>query len=479
MSDKDIALIAHLMRRAGFGASRDEIETRAAKGYEATVEELVAPENVVAMPDDLMRRYHADQSGMISRDDPGSSWLYRMITTSAPLQEKMALFWHGVFATGYNKIAQGKPMMDQIRMFRRHGLGSFKALLVELSKDPAMIYWLDNHDNHKGSINENFGRELLELFSMGVGNYSEQDIRECARAFTGYTIGNTEYMAVRARRDSIWPYGRLPWHFRYDPDDHDDGEKEFLGQKGSFNGDDIIDIICGQPATARFLARHLYNFFVADEAPVPQWPYKPPRDPDAVEALSEAYTESGYDIQVVLRTLFNSDFFRSEDSWYAKVKSPADLVVGVLRLTGEFHRPRRHILERTMQIGFMGQELLNPPTVEGWHQGTEWIDTGTLVHRLNFATEQLGDWTKPGVRAMTDGIIANAPNPISAERLVDGCLDQIGAIAVSEETRSALVQFASTGDELDVNGEGGDDEVRERIAGILALAGASVEFQRA
>ena len=479
MSNKDIALIAHLLRRAGFGATRDEIDTYAAKGYEATVEELLNPTNVRAMTDDLMRRYHADQSGMLGRDDPSSSWLYRMITTTAPLQEKMALFWHCVFATGYNKISQGKPLMDQIRMFRAYGMGDLRTLWVELSKDPAMIYWLDNHDNHKGAINENFGRELLELFSMGVGNYSEEDIKECARAFTGHTIGNTEYMALRTLRDSIWPYGRIPYYYQYLPEDHDDGEKEFLGQRGRFDGEDIIDIICHQPATARFISRHLYSFFVADEPPVPQWPYKPPQDPEAIDLLTQTYFDSNFDVRSMLRTLFNADFFRSEKSWYAKVKSPTELTVGVLRLTGEFRTPQRDILDQTLQIGYMGQELLNPPSVEGWHQGTEWIDTGTLVNRLNFATEHLGDADHPGVRGMTNKIMAGGPGVISPDQLVDGCLDQMGSISVSEETRSALLEFASQGGVLPVSGDAADEEARRRVAEIFGLAAASVEFQRA
>jgi len=167
------------------------------------------------MGDDLIRRYHHEQSGLMGQNGPGSNWLYRMISTDNPLQEKVALFWHGIFATAYPKVTQGKVMQDQIRMFRRYGLGSFKTLLVELSRDPAMIIWLDNQDNHRGTINENYGRELLELFSLGVGNYTEEDIKECARAFTGWTIGNAEYMTLRAIRDSIWPYGRISWHFAY------------------------------------------------------------------------------------------------------------------------------------------------------------------------------------------------------------------------------------------------------------------------
>ena len=142
----------------------------------------------------MARRFHHEQSGMMGPWGSGDNWLYRMITTTAPLVEKTALFWHGILATGYPKVIHGKMLSDQIRMFRRYGLGSFRTLLAELAKDPAMIVWLDNYDNHGDAINENFGRELLELFSMGVGNYSEQDIKECSRAFTGWTIGNTEYM---------------------------------------------------------------------------------------------------------------------------------------------------------------------------------------------------------------------------------------------------------------------------------------------
>ena len=251
----DLQLMAHLMRRAGFGASRSQIEAHAEKGYDATVEEFLTSDGSYEITDDLIWRYHNEQSGMMGQIAPGTYWLYKLISSNNPLKEKVALFWHGVFATGYPKITNGKVLNDQIRMFRRYGMGSFKDLLLELARDPAMIMWLDNNDNHKGAINENFGRELLELFSMGVGNYSEDDIKEASRAFTGWTIGNLEYMALRAERDSIWPYGRISWHFQFDEEDHDDGEKEFLGQKGNFDGEEIVEIICRQPATARFIAR--------------------------------------------------------------------------------------------------------------------------------------------------------------------------------------------------------------------------------
>ncbi|PKB72763.1 MAG: hypothetical protein BZY75_05300 [SAR202 cluster bacterium Io17-Chloro-G7] len=483
MGNGDIELIAHLMRRAGFGATRDQLDAYAAKGYEQTVEELLDPGEERWMGDDLIRRFHPELSGMMGPWASGENWLYRMATTSAPLQEKMTLFWHGIFATGYPKVIHGKALSDQIRMFRRHGMGGFRDLLVELSRDPAMIIWLDNHDNHKGSINENFGRELLELFSMGVGSYSEEDIKECARAFTGWSIGNLEYMELRSQRDSDWPYGRISWHFEYNTEDHDDGEKVFLGQRGRFNGDDIINIICQQEATARFIARHMYSYFVADEAAVPEWPYTSPVDPEAIDLLTQAYFDNDYDVRSMLRALFNSDFFKSQSSRYTKVKSPVELVAGVLRLTGEFARPRREILERYMQTVYMGQWLNNPPSVEGWHQGTAWLDTGTLVERVNFATQQVGDTNRPGVRAMVDRITSsiksNDRNAISPESLVDACLDQVGAMTVSDDTRRVLVDFAAIGGELRLGSGSLDGNAQHRIAEVLQMVASTHEFQRA
>ena len=472
MIAQDIGLMAHLMRRAGFGATREQLDVLEATGYEAAVEQLLNPGEETRMEDYLVRRFHPEFSSMMGPRAPGENWLYRMATTSSPLQEKMALLWHGIFATGYAKVVHGKALSDQIRMFRQRGMGSFRDLLVGLAQDPAMIIWLDNQDNHKGAINENFGRELLELFTMGVGNYSEDDIKECARAFTGWTIANREYMELRSQRDSDWPYGRISWHFQFNPEDHDDDEKEFLGQRGRFNGEYVIDIICQQEATARFIARHLYSYFVADELPVPEWPYNPPRDPEAIEQLVRAYFDSNYDISAVLRVLFNSGFFRSQDCWYTKVKSPVELVAGVLRLTGEFDRPRREILDRYSQASFMGQVLNDPPSVEGWHQGTDWLDTGTLVERVNFASQQIGDPAKPGVQAMIDRISADTDRIGTPEGLIDACLDQIGAVTVDEKTLKILVDFVAQ------NAGASDDGDRKRIAEALQMVASTQQFQR-
>jgi len=473
--DNDIGLIAHLMRRAGFGANREQIGMHANAGYQNTVEALLNPGEEDRMDDHLIRRFHPELSGMMGPNAPGQNWLYRMATTSAPLREKMALFWHGIFATGYAKVIHGKALSDQTRMFRTFGMGSFKDLLIQLSKDPAMIIWLDNQDNHNGAINENFGRELLELFTMGVGNYTERDIKECARAFTGWTIANREYMELRSQRDSDWPYGRIAWHFKYHPEDHDDGEKEFLGQRGRFNGEDIIHIICQQEATARFISRHLYSFFVSDEPPIPEWRYTPPTNPEAIDELTRVYFDSNYDISAMLRALFNSSYFQSQDSWYSKVKSPVELVAGVLRLTGEFNRPRREIIDRYFQASYMGQFLNNPPSVEGWHQGTDWLDTGTLVERVNFASQQIGDPTKPGIQAMIERIASTPNNVASPENLISVCLEEMGVISVEEDTMKVLIDFASQGHDQSINAS---NDGSQKISAALQMVASTKEFQR-
>ena len=238
---------------------------------------------------------------------------------------------------------------------------AFPNLLVELSRDPAMVFYLDNCMSHKDAVNENYGRELLELFSVGVGmdghpNYTEDDVQVCARSFTGWTITN----AIPQ-----YPNGRYEARFLYNPDDHDDGEKTFLGETGRWNGEDVIDIIAKQPGAARFVARHLYNFFVADEPQVPAWQDTPPQDPEAITMLEDEYFGSNYDIRSMLRVLFNSDFFKK--ARFAKVKSPAEVVIGTMRLVDDFTSPKFGIHPIAIEMRYMGQDLLNPPT---WKAGT-------------------------------------------------------------------------------------------------------------
>ena len=470
MAHHDLALMAHLLRRAGFGATRDELEHYAAKGYAATVEELLHPEQAPAFEEDLLRRYHVDENSLMLVDSCQAYWVYRMINTLRPLEEKLALFWHGVFATGYTKLNQPKAILRQVDMFRRCGLDSFRDLLVGVSKDPAMIFWLDNKDNHKDAVNENYGRELLELFSMGVGNYTETEVRQASHAFTGWTIRNAALHTARVSRDSVWPYGRLDWQFEYRPDDHDASAKTFLGQHGHFDGEDIIDIICAQPATARFIARHLYTFFVADEVQVPSWSAVPPRDPQAIDTLAEAFVQHHYVIRDVLRVLFNADFFKN--ARFARIKSPAELVVGTARLSGGFGFPEVSDINLGFLTGAMGQQLLDPPSVEGWHTGEEWINTASLMTRINFAAEQFGNAALPGVQSIVERIVAQGADT-SPAGLVDACLDLMGPLTVVEETRQELLAQAT--ESLETHGTARPEDILE----LLQLIVATREYQLA
>jgi uncharacterized protein (DUF1800 family) len=464
MASDKIALMAHLMRRVGFGAGREELEARAAKGYEATVEDLLDPREEPVDKYEFFRLHPAYVRHITSPGMGSANWLYTLINTQRPLEEKMVLYWHHVFATGASKVDHWHEVLAQVDMFREKGMGNYRSLLVALAQNPAMIYWLDNCDNHGNAVNENWGRELLELFSMGVGNYTEEDVQECSRAFTGWTIAPVPARAY---------YGRYDWHFQYKEEDHDDGEKTFLGHTGQFNGEDIIDIVCQQPATAQFVARHLYNFFVADEPQVPAWSVMPPKDPEAIDTLAKTFVDSGYEITPVLRVLFNSDFFKN--ARFAKIKSPAEVVVGTLRLVGGAEFPAPGIGNLAKSTGYMGQELLNPPSVEGWHTGVEWINSGALMKRINFAAGLLGDVDRPGVRDIISRLQVQGGLP--PEGFVDSCLDLIGPLEVKPETRHQLVDHATEKGGLRWGTVQEAGVSTERVGDILKLIASVREYQ--
>ncbi|MGH8066954.1 MAG: DUF1800 domain-containing protein [Candidatus Entotheonellia bacterium] len=473
MADQNIALMAHLLRRAGFGASRAEIEAKAAQGYDATVEALLNPEAQPAVDEDLMLRYNPAYNQAAAIEVNIQRWLYFMINNPRQLQEKMVLFWHMIFCAGHSKIDSGEEMGRMIAMFREHGMGNFRDLLMRLSTSPAMMYYLDNTESHKVAINENYGRELLELFSLGVGkdeefNYSEADVKVCARAFSGWNV---------APAYPPFPYGRSPWEFRYDPADHDESEKTFLGQTGRWNGEDIVDIICKQPGTARFLSRHMYNFFVADEVPVPSWRMTPPKDQEAIATLEKAYFDSGYEIKAMLKALFTSDFFKADAARFARVASPAEMVAGLMRMVGE-HRGeiKPGLFEISQEPKYMGMDLMNPPTVEGWHTGHEWIDSGTLVERINFAANYLGRTDLPGVKAMIDRLMARGER-LSPEAFVDGCIDLVGCLNVTDGTRQSLVEHAQRQGELRHGTDAERAEFTRRSGEMFQMLASTGEFQ--
>ena len=469
MPENELGLIAHLLRRAGFGGTLQELEEYQAKGYKATVEELLRPEDIPEWDDDLVRRYQPDQNSLMYFESAQSYAMYKMINSKRLLEEKISLFWHGLFATAYGKLNHAKGVLNQTDTFRRHGLGSFHNILMELSRDPAMIFWLDNNENHKDEINENYGRELLELFSMGVGNYTEDDIKNASKAFTGWTFQQPL---------SLYPYGHHEASFKFVAEDHDYSKKEFLGHSGNFDGEDIIDIIVSQKATANFISRHLYNFFVEDEVQVPSWKTIRPKDPEAIELLSKTFTESQGDMRTILTVLFNSDFFKN--SAFLRVKSPVELVIGTLRKTGEYQTPvggETGIFTVMEESGFMGQKLLDPPSVEGWHTGEEWISSGSLVERVNFVTSHLGDDTHPGVKEMISKLNSITDKDSDPNSFVEACIDALGLNKIGEDTRIELVNVAREARE-NRNGEAKAGKIpQEVIIHMFKLIGSCKEYQ--
>jgi len=336
---------------------------------------------------------------------------------------------------------------------RDMALDNFADILKRLSRDPAMLFWLDQQMNHGTAVNENWGRELLELFSLGVGNYTEDDVRDCARAYTGWTIDQ-----VIPR----YPFGQQGGSFVYKEHDHDEGQKTFLGHTGNFQGDDIVDIIVEQPAAAQFIGREIHKFFVSDH-PVQE----------EIDLIAKAYTDSDHEIREVLRTLFKSDFFKN--ARFTRIQNPVEYVVGTVKQTGEHEDPYEYGLYRLPQNArLMGQQLLNPPTVEGWHTGREWIDSALLMERVNFAVERLGNGNAPGVRQMIERMSAGREQ-IAPEQLLDAALYELGALELISKSRDVILE------ELEGQAIPCDDAHREQFEaaalGVFQLIAATREYQ--
>ena len=450
----DRKLILHLMGKSGFGATPEELDKYVLKGYDGVVEHILNPVESNTLPEDIIYRYHVDIAESRLPTPTAAKWMYRLVTTDSPLEEKIALFWHGLFASNFADVQQMTMLYEQVDMFRKLGLGNFRDLLLELSKDTAMSQMLDNIDNHVDAINENWGRELLELFSMGIGNYSEDDVKEASRAFTGWTRDNIEYTP-------FWPYGRVAWHHKFDGGDHDYNQKTFLGETGEFDGDQIIDIIVKQKATAEFISTRLYQYFCSDQI-----------DSDGKSAINEmmdAYFKSGYEIRSVLRCLFKSEYFKSEKCRSSKVKSPIELVVGTVRISEAYSKPTLAIKDLVDQATFMGQTLFQPPSVEGWHEGLEWIDSGTLIERVNFASSEISDLEKPGIKKLISRIKGEISNSISDKGLLDKCSETIGC-DLSNSTKGFLLDSIE-------NSPNNNQKLDEQIGQVLGFIAATKEYQ--
>jgi uncharacterized protein (DUF1800 family) len=479
----------HLLNRAGFGGTPQQVQTLVGWGLEKSVDYLLDFEkvpfegdesalfdqNIMRPPSEEERtaagkaRRAQDEETLArlrarrqeaERDDRQQMrkiqhwWLKRMIETPRPLEEKLTLFWHGHFATSYRTIEDSYHMYMQNRFFRKHALGSYADLLEGIIRDPAMIAYLNNNDSRKGHPNENLAREIMELFSLGVGNYAEHDIKEGARALTGYTYRDDDFL--------------------FDKNNHDDNPKSILGRSGRLDGDDFVKAILARPACSAHIAAKLYRFLVNDD-----WQSNPEFAKPAkavIAGLAGTLAGAKYELKPVLRKLLLSEHFYDPGVLSEQIKSPAELVVGAAR---GFNAPVRDVGILADAMNLMGQNLFFPPNVAGWAGGRSWINTSTMFVRQNTLVFMLTGKKPTGYDALADqekfdpttllGELAKAdPAAVrDAARVVDYTLRfTLGPGAARE--RDELVSF--------VNANGGPQNP-DTITGVLLLITAMPEYQ--
>jgi uncharacterized protein (DUF1800 family) len=389
--------IAHLLRRAGFGASKEQIDEFQALGITAAVDRLLDYDKI---EDDTEDRIRSFDLNLRKAADLQRWWLLRMIYSKRQLQERMVLFWHGLLTSAYSKVGLPNPtpqnpnppqyMLDQHTFFRQHATDTFETIILGISRDPAMMVWLDAQTNNKAKPNENYARELMELFTLGIAgpdgtpNYTEQDVREVARAFTGWGLDRGQFV------------------FR--ANNHDAGMKFILGKSGAFNGGDVAKLLVAQPAAARYLSRRLFEYFA----------FPDPTEKD-VEPLVKTYIRTGGDVKAMLRALFTSPVFYSPRAYRSRVKSPVELTVGAIRalgvVTDAFSLPG--VTAR------MGQALFNPPNVAGWPGGIAWLNSSTWLERMNFGNSILVARDDAHTIAPPLSVIVERNNLKTPEAIVD------------------------------------------------------------
>jgi uncharacterized protein (DUF1800 family) len=346
--------VGHLYRRTTFGATAAQLDAGLADGPEKTIEAIYKG----GPADEQFDKTTAALAESIARGNAVQQarewWLRVMLKGSHPFLEKMTLFWHNHFATSITKVQNARFMIGQYELMRKHALGSFAEMLQGMSKDAAMLVWLDGRDSKKGNPNENYARELMELFSLGIGNYTEKDIREGARAFTGWEIKGSQVS--------------------FNKGEHDNGDKTFLGQTGKFTGEDVVRICLEQPAAPHFIVGKLYRFFVS-ETVTPT--------PELLEPLAKQFKDGKYDIGGLVKTMISSNLFFSPIVYRTRVKAPVDFALGIVRaLEGTVaNGPLAAALER------LGQNVFAPPSVKGWDGGETWLNGQTLLFRQNLALE--------------------------------------------------------------------------------------------
>ena len=425
---------AHLFRRAGFGATTAELDLAVKSGPAATVAALFAE-----TPESTAFQQETDQLAhtVLATGNPerlSSWWLYRMLGTPDSCREKTTLFWHGHFATSAAKVTEPHMMLAQYNLLREHAWSPFEPLVQEMSKNPAMLIWLDSTTNRKTHPNENYAREVMELFCLGTGNYTEQDIQQVARAFTGWEIQRGRY--------------------RFDRFQHDYGSKTILGRTGKFDGTEAVKIILEQPAAPRFIASKLFRFYLMDEP-------EPPTE--LIEPLAHQLRENGFRTGPLLETLFASNLFFSAHAMGRQIRSPVELGVGLLRsLEGT-----TNVYRLADQLASLGQNVFFPPNVKGWDGGRTWINSSTLLGRANLVRELVrsGESRFAADAGLSD--VADRAGVETPDQVVDWLLELLVAVPVPQPAREPLVVLAS---------ERSSDR-NQQVARVVQAIGALPEFQ--
>jgi uncharacterized protein (DUF1800 family) len=395
--------VSHLLRRASFGASKNELARFRSMGLQGTIDHLADFDGV----DDgeLEERLAGQDTDIERRVDVQSWWLQRMAYSKRPLQEKMTLFWHGILTSSSSKTGKSPAMFEQNELFRRMGMGRYDAMLKAISRDPAMLIYLDSRTNRKAAPNENYSRELMELFTLGVGQYTEDDVREAARSFTGWQI-------------------RKKTEFLFNESQHDFGDKTFLGQTGAWDGDNVVDIIMQQPAAGEYIVRRLWEFFA----------YADP-EPAVITRLAKVFNENETEIRPVMRAMFESEEFYSPRAFKGLIKGPVELVASTVRTLGinTTFAPLRRRIEA------MGQILLDPPDVSGWDGGITWINSSTLLERVNLANAIAAGRLR---QLEFDPVALAGDAAKTSETLVDFLVDLLLGGEIADDTRAALLKHA-------------------------------------
>jgi uncharacterized protein (DUF1800 family) len=405
----DAAKVAHLHRRAAFAAARAEIARDVKDGPKASVERFLKPRE----PRDEERSIlDSLRSGVLESRDADrlkAWWLYRVLYDPDPLREKLTLFWHGHFATSNAKVNSVPLMLAQNELFRKHARGPFAELLAAVVGDGAMLVWLDGAGSKKEKPNENFGREFLELFTLGVGHYTESDIREAARAFTGWSVANGKGVFTDAA--------------------HDAGEKTFLKQTGAWHADDIVRITLEQPACAEFLCRKLYRFFVReDEEPAAE----------LLAPLAEELRTSNFDVGHVVGVILRSRHFYDPAVRRQRVKSPVEFSAGLLR-TLEVPRADVRLLALAMACERQGQDLFHPPNVKGWDGGKTWLNSTTVLERGNWCNDVVWGNADFGLSPY-DPLAWAKRHEVAPGKAADAFLDQLLQGDIGDKARDAVLR---------------------------------------